>query len=81
MRTLIAALASLFLLQAGANAQSSDEERNRVCGADVMRLCLNAIPDRPRIIACMQSQRENLSPACRALFDRERGGAVPGRRG
>ncbi|MEH3147877.1 MAG: hypothetical protein PGN34_21605 [Methylobacterium frigidaeris] len=80
MRTMIATVAALVVLQGAAAAQTTDDERNRICGADVMRLCLNAIPDRARIIACMQVQRDNLSPACRTLFDRERAATAPGRR-
>lgn len=39
----------------------SDQE---ACTPDVFRLCSDLIPDEPQILACLQSKREQLSPAC-----------------
>lgn len=52
-----------------AGARAGEQEQAALCRDDVMRLCLTAIPDRGRIVACMKAQRASLSPGCRAVFD------------
>ena len=49
---------------------ASEAEAQRLCTGDVMRLCSSEIPDRGRIIACMQRQRASLSPGCRSVFNK-----------
>jgi len=39
------------------------------CTPDVFRLCGHVIPNIPRIIACLKSERRNLNPDCRAVFE------------
>lgn len=55
------------LLPSGARAFTEDDQR-RLCTGDVFRLCSSEIPDRDRIIACMQRQRASLSAGCRSVF-------------
>ena len=34
------------------------------CTPDVFRLCSDFIPDEPQILTCLQSKRQQLTPAC-----------------
>lgn len=45
-----------------------DAKEREACTPDVMRLCNDAIPDIPEIVACLKRQRLNLSPACAEVF-------------
>jgi hypothetical protein len=49
-------------------AQGTPEQR-RACTPDVYRLCAGEIPNVRAITACLQRQKGNLSPACRAAMD------------
>jgi hypothetical protein len=48
----------------------TQEDAQRLCTGDVMRLCSSEIPDRARIIACMHRQKASLSAGCRSVFGR-----------
>jgi hypothetical protein len=52
-----------------ADRGSADDQR--ACTPDVFRLCAGSIPNEPRIVACLIRSRPRLSPACRAVFDRD----------
>ncbi|MHC2624820.1 hypothetical protein ACVIW2_006852 [Bradyrhizobium huanghuaihaiense] len=59
-------------------------EQQMACTPDVWRLCSDQIPDRNRIVACLQQNTPQLSSACRAVFQSNnqvqpvpRGRAVP----
>ncbi len=39
-------------------------EEQEACTPDVFRLCSAEIPNEPQILACLESKREQLSPAC-----------------
>jgi hypothetical protein len=43
------------------------EEQRAACQPDVFRLCNDAIPVSDRIVACLNSHRQQLSPANRLL--------------
>jgi hypothetical protein len=45
-------------------------DQQMACTPDVWRLCGAAIPDVDRIVACLRSNTPQLSPGCRAVFDR-----------
>jgi hypothetical protein len=59
----------LVALPTKGHAFTEDDQR-RLCTGDVFRLCSSEIPDRDRIVACMQRQRANLSSGCRSVFGR-----------
>ncbi|MBR1121834.1 hypothetical protein JQ628_09960 [Bradyrhizobium lablabi] len=62
----------LCLVMAPAPSHAVNEaEAQRLCTGDVMRLCSSEIPDRGRIIACMQRNKSNLSAGCRSVFGRQ----------
>ena len=50
------------------NALGTAKER-AACTPDVFRLCSSSIPSVSAIIACMESKKSQLSPACRAAFN------------
>ncbi|MGO4715243.1 hypothetical protein [Bradyrhizobium sp. 2TAF24] len=62
------ALVTTTMLIAGAAQAAGTPEQRRACRADAFRLCKDAIPDVPRITACMDKNKAKLSPACRAQF-------------
>jgi hypothetical protein len=63
----------LFSLN-GARAQGSPEAQ-QACTPDAMRLCSDAIPDVPKVTACMKAKYSQLSEACRLAM---RGGSATG---
>jgi hypothetical protein len=48
--------------------QGNDAQR-MACTSDVFRLCAQNIPDIAAIRVCLQEQKPQLSPDCRAVFD------------
>ena len=46
----------------------TEDDQQRLCTGDVLRLCSAEIPDRGRIIACMMHKRAQLSEGCRSVF-------------
>jgi hypothetical protein len=49
-------------------AHSGTKEEQDACTPDVFRLCSAAIPDEPRIVACLNRNLSKLSPACRSVM-------------
>ena len=45
-------------------------EQRAACMPDAFRLCSSEIPNIPGITACMRRQKADLSPACKAVFDK-----------
>jgi len=67
-----AALALLLALPAAASASVSrpTAEERGACMGDAISLCLAAIPNKARIASCLASKMSQLSPRCRAQFDK-----------
>ncbi len=67
-----AALAVFLTINAplAAPAQSHTPEDEAACSPDVMALCQQYIPKRQDIIACLNAKKQELSPACFAVFSR-----------
>jgi hypothetical protein len=64
----LALLAGPILLSLdGANAQGSSEAQ-QACTGDAMRLCADAIPDVPKVTACMKAKYRQLSAPCRLVM-------------
>jgi hypothetical protein len=64
----LSALALGLVMWPASSHAFSQEEAQRLCTGDVMRLCSSEIPDRTRIIACMHKQKAQLSAGCRSVF-------------
>lgn len=43
-------------------------EEEEACAGDAFRLCANMIPDIPKITACMEAKKDQLSPKCARMF-------------
>ena len=67
-----AALALLLALPTAAIASVSrpTAEERGACMGDALSLCLAAIPNKARIASCLASKMSQLSPRCRAQFDK-----------
>ncbi|KYG97700.1 hypothetical protein [Bradyrhizobium sp. DOA1] len=59
-----------IVAQSAASAQEyrGTMEQQMACTPDVWRLCSDQIPDRNRIVACLQQNTLQLSSGCRAVF-------------
>jgi hypothetical protein len=53
-----------------ASVSKPTAEERAACMGDAMTLCVTAIPNRARIASCLASKMSQLSPRCRAQFDR-----------
>jgi hypothetical protein len=58
---------AIFLSLDGANAQGSPDAQ-QACTGDAMRLCADAIPDVPKVTACMKAKYRQLSAPCRLVM-------------
>lgn len=47
------------------------QEQKTACMPDAFRLCSSEIPSISGITACMRRQKASLSPACKAVFDKD----------
>jgi hypothetical protein len=62
--------ASLVSFTAESSAAVATAEQRAACTPDAFRLCASEIPNIPAITACMRKNKSNLSPACKAVFDK-----------
>jgi len=51
-----------------AAAQTDTPEARQACTPEVFRVCNDAVPDRDKIVACLQRNRAYLAPACRRFI-------------
>jgi hypothetical protein len=49
-------------------AQEKAAEFKKSCGKDVRKLCKGVAPGEGRVLACLESKKAELSPACRGLM-------------
>ena len=64
---LLAASFVVLVTAASASAATRDEQ-SKACRGDAMHFCAVDIPNEGKIIACMKRHLDDLSPACRAMF-------------
>ncbi|WP_244597818.1 hypothetical protein [Afipia felis] len=55
-------------MSAGAAHAAGTLEQRRACRADAKKFCGEYIPNVRRITACMEANKQRLTPACRAQF-------------
>ena len=68
-----AALLAMSLPAAAKMVSAKDQARaqaERACYLDAKTLCPDAIPDEGKVTACFKAKRPQLSPPCRAIFDK-----------
>jgi hypothetical protein len=66
-RLILACLLMLSPVAALAQDQGTSDER-QACEPDVNRLCSEFIPDRSKIIVCLNQRVRQLNPACRSVI-------------
>jgi hypothetical protein len=50
------------------SAQAQSPEEQQACTNDAFQFCQAAIPDRDKVFTCLASNRNQISPACRAVM-------------
>ncbi|AQS86407.1 hypothetical protein A0U92_10005 [Acetobacter aceti] len=58
----------------GAAFAATREEQTAACKGDALKFCAFSIPNEKKIAACLQSKRDKLSPACKAMFPEKKTG-------
>jgi hypothetical protein len=53
-----------------ASVNKPTAEERAACMGDAMTLCITSIPNKARVASCLASKMSQLSPRCRAQFDR-----------
>jgi hypothetical protein len=66
------ALAFTFLALAPVAASAETQEEQQACMNDAYTVCGHAIPDRDRVAACLASNLNKISPACRVVMLRHK---------
>jgi hypothetical protein len=66
-RFILASVVMLAPVAASAQDQGTPDERS-ACEPDVNRLCGEFIPDRSKIIVCLNQKVKQLNPACRSVI-------------
>jgi hypothetical protein len=70
---LIGLLLTVLPTPAPASVNKPTAEERGACMGDALSLCIAAIPNKARIASCLASKMSQLSPRCRAQFDRAAG--------
>jgi Spy/CpxP family protein refolding chaperone len=63
------AAAALLCAATAAHAASEDEQAH-ACRSDALHFCMADVPDKARITQCMKQHYDELSPGCKAMFDK-----------
>ncbi|WP_453999035.1 hypothetical protein [Afipia felis] len=64
----LAALALIAFMSVGTAHAAGTPEQRRACRADAKKFCGQYIPNVKRITACMEANKQRLTPHCRAQF-------------
>jgi hypothetical protein len=62
-------VALVTVLQATASFALGTEEQRVACTPDVFKLCSSQIPNVEAIVACLKTNKKNLSAGCQAVFN------------
>ena len=68
----LSAVAVMLTITATLPASAYTQADVDACTPDAMRLCSAAIPDENRVPACLVTNKQQLSAACTAVFNRIR---------
>jgi hypothetical protein len=63
------ALAISLVAFSGASFAAGTAEQRAACTPDALRLCSAEIPNIPRIVACLRSNKPNLSKPCQTALN------------
>ena len=67
----VSVIAVLLACSSDGLAVEATAKQKEACAPDVFRLCKPHVPDIDKIVACMEREREKLSPACSVVFTPE----------
>ena len=76
MRKLCAVAFVIIMITAPLPATAYTQEDADACTPDAMRLCASAIADVSRMSFCLAHNKQQLSSACAAVFNRPRGASA-----
>ena len=76
MRKLSAVAFVIIMIAAPLPAIAYTQADADACTPDAMRLCASAIPDVSRMAFCLAHNKQQLSSACAAVFNRPRGASA-----
>jgi hypothetical protein len=76
MRKLSAVAFIIIMITAPLPAIAYTQADADACTPDAMRLCASAIPDVSRVAFCLAHNKQQLSSACAAVFNRPRGASA-----
>jgi hypothetical protein len=76
MRKLSAVAFVIIMITAPLPAIAYTQADADACTPDAIRLCANAIPDVSRVALCLADNKQQLSSACAAVFNRPRGASA-----
>ncbi len=78
-RTAFALAFALSFVSLSAHAQDVSPEDQQACQFDAQTYCQEAIPDHGKVRACLIRNKRIISPAYRAMFERNAARRGPGR--
>ena len=67
-------LLSVLSTAAPASVSKPTAEERGACMGDAISFCIAALPNKARIASCLASKMSQLSPRCRAQFDKAAAG-------
>ncbi len=67
----VSAIAALVAFPSNCWSIEATAKQKEACAPDVFRLCKPHVPDIDKIVACMERERDKLSPACSVVFTPE----------
>jgi len=62
------AILSVFMTSPALSQSDLRSKQQAACEDDAYRFCPDEIPDEARVASCLERQKSNLSPECRAMF-------------
>lgn len=62
-------LAGLSPAWADTDKYNITQQEHQACDGDAARLCLATYPDEDKLLTCMRSSRDQLTPVCRHVFE------------
>ena len=68
----IALLLGFTLLSSSlALAQTDEDDQREACMGDALKFCAPYVPDHARIAACLEANRNQITPQCRGVLDND----------
>lgn len=62
--------ATMFVASAMTARAESRDEQAHACRSDALHFCMADVPHKAKITECMKRHYDQLSPECKAMFDK-----------